>query len=50
MVTEAGGFVCDFEGKELGQKEFKFSSQTEVILGSTKDIAYEIVERIKNLK
>jgi len=47
MVKEAGGSVVDFDGNDLGNKEYIFHSQMPVILASTKLLSSEILARIK---
>ena len=48
LVAEAGGYVCDFEGQDLADRDYQFNSQTPVIVASTRDLALEIVGRIKS--
>jgi len=47
MVKESGGSVIDFDGNDLGAKEYIFHSQTSVILSSTKSLSSEILVKIK---
>jgi len=47
MVKEAGGSVVDFNGNDLGTKEYVFHSQMPVILASTKPLSSGILTRIK---
>ena len=47
MVKEAGGSVVDFDGNDLGAKEYIFHSQMPVILTSTKSLSSEILARIE---
>ena len=49
-VTEAGGAALDFDGNDLGLTVYDFNAQTPVVLGATKEIALEIVERIKKAR
>ncbi len=46
MVTEAGGFACDFEGNELGDRNYDFNSQVPVILAASEELAREILSRL----
>ncbi len=48
LVSEAGGYVCDFEGHSLAERDYHFNSQIPVIAASTKELALELVERIRN--
>ncbi|OQX70820.1 hypothetical protein B6D52_03410 [Candidatus Parcubacteria bacterium 4484_255] len=47
VVKEAGGSIIDFDGNDLGTKEYIFHSQMPVILASTKFLSSEILARIK---
>jgi len=47
MVKEAGGSVVDFNGNDLGTKEYVFHSQMPVILASTTSLSSEILTRMK---
>jgi myo-inositol-1(or 4)-monophosphatase len=47
MVKEAGGAVIDFDGNDLGTKEYVFHSQMPVILAATKFLSSEILARMK---
>lgn len=48
LVTETDrGFVCDFEGNELGEREYNFDSQVPAILAATRELALDISQRIK---
>lgn len=46
LVTEAGGAAVDFEGHDLADHEYQFSSQGSVILASNRTVADQIVSRI----
>ena len=47
IVKEAGGSVIDFDGNDLGKKEYIFHSQTPVVLSATESLSSEILARIK---
>lgn len=47
MVTEAGGFVCDFDGNELNDRDYIFNSQIPVILAASEELAQEILHRLE---
>jgi fructose-1,6-bisphosphatase/inositol monophosphatase family enzyme len=47
LITSAGGFVCDFEGNELGSMMYDFNAQQSVVAAATKELAFEIVERLR---
>ncbi len=47
LVKEAGGIAVDFEGKDIGDRLYKFDEQTPVIMAATQELAEEILERIR---
>jgi myo-inositol-1(or 4)-monophosphatase len=43
MINEAGGSVIDWEGKDWGDRNFRFGTQHPAIAGATKELALEIL-------
>lgn len=46
LVKGAGGVVVDFEGNDLGPKEYDFNKQMPVILAANKNIVDQLIELI----
>jgi myo-inositol-1(or 4)-monophosphatase len=49
LIKEAGGTVIDWEGKDLGSRNYEFSVQTPVIAAATPELAQEILERVQKV-
>ena len=49
LIKEAGGTVIDWNGKDLGNREYKFNAQTPVIAAATPELAQEILGKIQKV-
>lgn len=46
LVKGAGGVAIDFDGNDLGEREYLFNAQTPVILAGNKSLAEDILARL----
>ena len=46
LVNEGGGIVTDFNGEEIGNKEFNFNKTYKIIASGTKELGEKIMHLI----
>lgn len=47
LIKEAGGTVIDFDGNDIGKRDYEFNSQTPVIAAATLELAEDTLRRIQ---
>ena len=49
LIKEAGGTVIDWDGEDLGSRNYEFNAQTPVIAAATPELAQEILGKIQKV-